>query len=165
MLKFKRLGVTEEITSCDCCGRANLKLTVCLENNETGELVHYGRFCAARAEGWGIKPADGTKLQKEIIAQAKQAFEEIKWAEAQSPSGKAAYKEKSDFWADQAKGGQWRETNKEKINEAWTRWQYLEKQARLEAMSIYCKANKTTPERTALLIRSYYKGFNLAHWT
>lgn len=165
MLKFKRLGITEEVTGCDCCGRGNLKLTVCLEDTETGELVHYGRYCAARAEGWGLKASDGTRLQKEIVAQAKQAFEDLNWAAARSPSGKAVDKEKSDFWADPEKGGQWRISNQDKIKEVWSRWSGLEKQARIEAMNYCCEVNKTTPERLALLIHSYYKGFNLDHWT
>lgn len=54
MATFKILGLTDEITTCDCCGRVNLKATVALdrcdvEGNETGDIVHYGRDCAAKA--------------------------------------------------------------------------------------------------------------------
>lgn len=45
---LKVLGTTDEITTCDCCGKANLKLTVALESDATG-IIHYGRDCAARA--------------------------------------------------------------------------------------------------------------------
>jgi hypothetical protein len=43
----KLLGICEEITVCDCCGKRNLKLTVALEIS--GEVVHYGRDCAGAA--------------------------------------------------------------------------------------------------------------------
>jgi len=44
---WKVLGKSDEVTTCECCGKANLKLTVILTNGE-GE-VRYGRDCAARA--------------------------------------------------------------------------------------------------------------------
>jgi hypothetical protein len=43
---WKVLGKNDEVTTCECCGKANLKLTVILTNGE-GE-VRYGRDCAAR---------------------------------------------------------------------------------------------------------------------
>jgi hypothetical protein len=47
------LGITDERTECDCCGKTNLKCTVALEKvdaegNGTGEIVYFGRDCAAR---------------------------------------------------------------------------------------------------------------------
>jgi hypothetical protein len=47
-MKMKLLGYTEEVTVCDCCGKSNLACTVALET-EIGEIVHYGRTCAALA--------------------------------------------------------------------------------------------------------------------
>jgi hypothetical protein len=41
------LGISDDVTTCECCGKSNLKCTVVLTNGE-GE-VHYGRDCAARA--------------------------------------------------------------------------------------------------------------------
>lgn len=38
--------ISDEVTTCECCGKSNLKLTVVLSNGE-GE-VFYGRDCAAR---------------------------------------------------------------------------------------------------------------------
>lgn len=43
---WKVLGKNDEVTTCECCGKANLNLTVILTNGE-GE-VRYGRDCAAR---------------------------------------------------------------------------------------------------------------------
>lgn len=42
------LGNTDEVTSCDCCGRADLKSTVAL-SVDGSEPVYYGVVCAARA--------------------------------------------------------------------------------------------------------------------
>lgn len=41
------VGKSDEVTTCECCGKPNLKLTVVLTNGH-GE-VRYGRDCAARA--------------------------------------------------------------------------------------------------------------------
>ena len=48
MNKYNLLGTTDEVNSCDCCGRKNLKETVCFEVADTGELVYFGVVCAAR---------------------------------------------------------------------------------------------------------------------
>lgn len=45
--KWKVLGKNDEVTTCECCGKANLKLTVVLTDGE--REVRYGRDCAARA--------------------------------------------------------------------------------------------------------------------
>lgn len=42
----KLLGTSDEVTTCECCGKSNLKLTVAIEIS--GEVVHYGRDCAAK---------------------------------------------------------------------------------------------------------------------
>jgi hypothetical protein len=56
---FKVLGTTDEITTCDCCGRKNLKCTVALDKD--GEIVHYGRDCAGAAV-YGRKSAKNTSV-------------------------------------------------------------------------------------------------------
>lgn len=48
-MNAKVLGINDEQTSCDHCGRKNLKKTVILEMS--GEIVRYGVACAARALG------------------------------------------------------------------------------------------------------------------
>lgn len=47
-LAYTVLGYTETVTSCDCCGRADLKGTVALQDNETGEINYYGVVCGAK---------------------------------------------------------------------------------------------------------------------
>lgn len=44
----KVLGVSGDVTTCDACGKKNLKRTVVLEINEA-EPVFYGKDCAAKA--------------------------------------------------------------------------------------------------------------------
>lgn len=69
---IKILGITDAITTCDCCGKSNLKRTVGLEL-EDGEQVHYGVNCAAksfRQSYMGKK----TKLSTSAITEA------AKWA-------------------------------------------------------------------------------------
>jgi hypothetical protein len=46
----KALGTDDSITSCDCCGRNNLKFTVTIEL-DNGEIAHYGQICARRNTG------------------------------------------------------------------------------------------------------------------
>lgn len=60
---FKLLGITDEISTCDCCGRTNLKCTVALES-EAGEILHYGRDCAGKAL-YGRKSAKNAKLTED----------------------------------------------------------------------------------------------------
>lgn len=50
MSGYTILGTTADTTNCDCCGKANLKMTVALRDSE-GEVVYFGRACAARAMG------------------------------------------------------------------------------------------------------------------
>ena len=57
-MKYAIHGTTDEITVCECCGKKNLRNTVCLEEAATGEVKHFGSHCAARALGKGKGKAD-----------------------------------------------------------------------------------------------------------
>jgi hypothetical protein len=46
----KLLGISDDQTVCDCCGKRNLKRTAVIELAD-GSIVHYGRDCAARELG------------------------------------------------------------------------------------------------------------------
>jgi hypothetical protein len=57
---MKFLGATEDITTCDLCGKQNLKRTIVIEMADGG-IVHYGCDCAAKslkAAGVAVKTAD-----------------------------------------------------------------------------------------------------------
>lgn len=41
------LGISDEVTTCECCGKKRLKCTVALD--KAGETVFYGRDCAGAA--------------------------------------------------------------------------------------------------------------------
>ena len=42
------LHIDDTVTTCDCCGRQNLKATVLMRNSDTGAEFFFGRTCAAR---------------------------------------------------------------------------------------------------------------------
>ena len=44
---MKALYITDEIDTCNCCGRTGLKATVAMQLSDGG-ILHYGRTCAAR---------------------------------------------------------------------------------------------------------------------
>lgn len=46
----RALGTDDSVTTCDCCGKSNLKFTVAIELDD-GEIVHYGQICARRNTG------------------------------------------------------------------------------------------------------------------
>lgn len=48
-MSAKFLGTTDDVTTCDCCGRKGLKSTVALELAEATDPVYYGVTCAAKA--------------------------------------------------------------------------------------------------------------------
>ena len=47
MTTFTALCLDDSVTTCDCCGRTNLKATVLMQS-DLGDLVHFGQVCAAR---------------------------------------------------------------------------------------------------------------------
>ena len=54
MTTYNIHGTTDEITTCACCGKKNLRNTVILEiaeGDNAGDLLHFGSHCAARALG------------------------------------------------------------------------------------------------------------------
>lgn len=73
MSKFKALGVTDEVTVCDCCGKKNLKVTVCLEDTENGGEVYYGRDCAGMALYGRKNRKNAERAEYEAKIQAKLA--------------------------------------------------------------------------------------------
>jgi hypothetical protein len=67
-MAFTALCLDDSVTTCDCCGRSDLKATVLMQSN-LGELVHFGQVCAVRNSG-------KTRLQvtKEIRAERDAAY-------------------------------------------------------------------------------------------
>lgn len=46
---MKLLGINDDVTTCECCGKQNLKCTVVLSSDDGMGQVHFGRDCAAKA--------------------------------------------------------------------------------------------------------------------
>lgn len=74
MMRYTVLGNTDEHTECDCCGRADLKATVALFDNEAGKEVFFGCVCASRAIGVpALKVRQEAKLADKIKAAKRNA--------------------------------------------------------------------------------------------
>ena len=48
-MRYRIEGTTDEVTSCDCCGRVRLKHTVALLDTDTDQVRYMGVTCAAHA--------------------------------------------------------------------------------------------------------------------
>lgn len=72
-------GTVEDITTCDHCGRTDLKATVALSIDE-GPVLHYGRDCAATA----------LKVARSSISKAVRAADAAKEDEARQARRAAA---------------------------------------------------------------------------
>ena len=70
---MKALYITDEIDTCDCCGRTDLKATVAMQLSDGG-ILHYGRTCAARNSGKTSK-----QIQQEVFAEAAAAIGRASW--------------------------------------------------------------------------------------
>lgn len=65
MARFEILGINEDRDFCECCGKTNLKRVVWIQDNELGEIKHFGTVCAQQpVKGFG--PA-ATKQIKSAI--------------------------------------------------------------------------------------------------
>ena len=67
---LKIVGVTADVSTCDCCGREDLKRAVALENGD-GAVVYFGTSCAAQALQWTDKAV--TAAAKKAHAEALEA--------------------------------------------------------------------------------------------
>ena len=88
--RYSYLGTTEEHTTCDCCGKSDLKNTVGIHDLETGEDVFFGVVCAARALNTqavdvrrGAAAADKSKRAAEAAARRAE-FEARQYAKMQA---------------------------------------------------------------------------------
>jgi hypothetical protein len=88
------LHLDDTVTSCDCCGRQNLKATVLMRNSDTGAEFYFGRTCAARNSG-----KDQRQIKKEIAdnhqARIDAAYDELR----ETPEKKAWYDKRIMLYA------------------------------------------------------------------
>jgi len=60
------LGINDDVTTCECCGRTDLKCTVVLDFD--GEITHYGRQCAANALSSPARKYKVSDIDRELDA-------------------------------------------------------------------------------------------------
>lgn len=87
-LRYRMLGINDEQTVCDHCGKADLKCTVALAvlDADGGELgiVRFGRVCAARALRRRARAGLADKIEMEARG--------VEWARATAGLLNSAYK-------------------------------------------------------------------------
>jgi len=89
MIRYTFLGTSDDHTTCDCCGKSDLKSTVAVHDIENGTDHFFGTTCAARAlkiqvaeVRKGTADADKAKRDAEERARAAKARAEAKaWSE------------------------------------------------------------------------------------
>ena len=70
---MKALYLGDSVTTCDCCGRTELKATVAMQL-DCGGILHYGRTCAARNSGKTQK-----QIKQEVFQEAAAAIGRASW--------------------------------------------------------------------------------------
>jgi hypothetical protein len=86
------VGTTDDVTTCDCCGRSDLKGTVVLRPADGGDEVFFGSVCGARAQGWTVKEFNSAAktAQKARERAARERRNKIAWMVQQHPDVIAA---------------------------------------------------------------------------
>ncbi|EKJ7938218.1 hypothetical protein L5559_006042 [Pseudomonas aeruginosa] len=62
MSRYQFLGINDDKSHCECCGKQGLKRVVWIEDTETNEIRHFGTTCA-------MSPAKGFMLDAAIKAE------------------------------------------------------------------------------------------------
>lgn len=86
---MKAICITDEIDTCDCCGRTDFKATVVMQLSDGG-ILHYGRTCAARNSGKTSK-----QIKQEVFAE--EARQRSRQATMAANAAALAAWEKDDF--------------------------------------------------------------------
>lgn len=71
MNRYRVIGINDDKSYCECCGKKGLSRVVWIEDTETNEIRHFGTTCAMR-------PAKGFNLDAEIKAAVKRYDDEQK---------------------------------------------------------------------------------------
>lgn len=95
---FRILGTTDEVTTCEHCGRVDLKGTIILgvldEDGNIVDRTYFGAVCGARAAGWTVKDfraaaRDADKARREEERAAREAEKRRRWSEIEALRGTA----------------------------------------------------------------------------
>ena len=93
MTILRAIGTSEEVTTCDCCGRADLKSTVVMveidpDGGQIGDEMYYGCVCAARHSGRPVREIRSeakTADDRKRIDLARSIVFAVKYLEPPSP--------------------------------------------------------------------------------
>lgn len=99
--QYRVVGRTDDVLTCELCGKPELTHTVMLEaldaaGNGTGDITYYGKTCAARAAGWTYK-----ECHQRINAYERDVRE---WLRAESAHNTDQYIAARDTWCQQTYG-------------------------------------------------------------
>lgn len=74
MIRYTFLGTSDDHTTCECCGKSDLKSTVAIHDIDNGTDHFFGTTCAARAlKIQVVEVRKGTAAADKIVRDAKQA--------------------------------------------------------------------------------------------
>jgi len=72
---YEFIGSTDEVTTCECCGKSNLKKTVILRHIASGDYRFFGTVCASRALGNKNATPASAKKQVDALTMERQQFD------------------------------------------------------------------------------------------
>lgn len=87
---YKWVGVSDEVTTCEACGKPDLKKTIALENKD-GNISYFGCCCAAQVMGWSHaetkkrQDQEVRRLAREAKEQKKQILKQARSAYRNNP--------------------------------------------------------------------------------
>jgi hypothetical protein len=94
--RFRVLGVNDDRSHCECCGRQGLKRVVWIEDREAGTVKHFGTTCAlSPVKGFGVDRdikraiADERRLVQNAYCITHDAYRRAGGKYAALPCGKA----------------------------------------------------------------------------
>lgn len=70
-------GWTDEVTTCTCCGKQNLKRT-CAVENDAGGMEYYGSVCISTV--FGKKAGKEMAVRADAVARIKASSDPVKFA-------------------------------------------------------------------------------------
>lgn len=143
MKAYRVLGTTDDVTTCELCGRADLKSTVALQpldpdGGALGDAVYFGSDCAARAAGWTqreVRQAAGAADRAREDAQRKRR-DAIRGGVLRDPAvveAKRIYDAR--FSAEEKARREWPSFNERRTWAEFIAWQGAEKAAELRLES------------------------------
>lgn len=97
MARFQVIGVNDDKDFCECCGRSGLKRVVWIQDEESGEIKHFGTTCAT-------SPKHGFGVDTEVKVAVKRADDKIRTLNILASY---AYRRKGGSYIKNADGVSW----------------------------------------------------------